>query len=676
MTAPPSHADPLGTDRDAALSLPPHDLAAAPGRHDPRWVRPALLGLLGATALLYLWGLGASGYANTFYSAAAQAGATSWKAFFFGSSDAANSIMVDKPPASLWVMDLSARIFGVNPWSILVPQALEGLATVGVLYAAVRRRHGPAAGLLAGAALALTPVAALMFRFNNPDALLVLLLTVAAYAVVRAIEAGRTGWLVTAAVFIGLGFLTKMMQAFLVVPGLGLAYLVAAPVTLRRRIGQLLVAGGALVISSAWWVAIVELWPAADRPYVGGSQTNSVLELIFGYNGFGRLTGNETGSVGGGGRFGRPGGGGMFGGGGPGQLFGWAMGSQIAWLLPAALLFLVTLLWIGRRMPRTDRQRASVLLWGGWLLVAGAVFSFAQGIIHPYYTVALAPAISALAGIGATTLWRLRSTPPARATLAIGLACTAMWAYLLLDRAPDWQPWLRLAVLIGGLVCAGVLALPAQARRSTGLVVAAVAVVLGLAAPAAYALETAATPHRGAIPSAGPQVGGFGRPGFRGPGFGGRGPGGGTPAFPGHRVHHDGFSGHGFPAGTAPGGIGGLLNGTTSNTALNALLARDADRYIWVAAAVGSNTAAGFQLATGHPVMPVGGFNGSDPSPTMAQFQQDVARGEIHYFIGGGGFGGQRGGSSSSRQIAAWVQQNFTATRVGNATVYDLTMER
>ncbi|HEY3894413.1 MAG TPA: glycosyltransferase family 39 protein [Pseudonocardiaceae bacterium] len=652
-------------------------MAATPERHDPRWVRPALLGLLGATALLYLWGLGASGYANTFYSAAAQAGATSWKAFFFGSSDAANSIMVDKTPASLWVMDLSARIFGVNPWSILVPQALEGLATVGVLYAAVRRWHGPAAGLLAGAALALTPVAALMFRFNNPDALLVLLLTVAAYAVVRAIEAGRTGWLVTAAVFIGLGFLTKMMQAFLVVPGLGLAYLVAAPVTLRRRIGQLLVAGGALVISSAWWVAIVELWPAADRPYVGGSQTNSVLELIFGYNGFGRLTGNETGSVGGGGRFGRPGGGGMFGGGGPGQLFGWAMGSQIAWLLPAALLFLVTLLWIWRRMPRTDRQRASVLLWGGWLLVAGAVFSFAQGIIHPYYTVALAPAISALAGIGATTLWRLRSTPQARATLATGLACTAMWAYLLLDRAPDWQPWLRVAVLIGGLVCAGVLALPAQARRSTGLVVAAVAVVLGLAAPAAYALETAATPHRGAIPSAGPQGGGFGRPGFGGPGFGGGpGPGGGAPAFPGHRAHHDGFSGHGFPAGTAPGGIGGLLNGTTSNTALNALLARDADRYIWVAAAVGSNTAAGFQLATGHPVMPVGGFNGSDPSPTMAQFQQDVARGEIHYFIGGGGFGGQRGGSSSSRQIAAWVQQNFTATRVGNATVYDLTMER
>jgi hypothetical protein len=232
--------------------------------------------------------------------------------------------------------------------------------------------------------LALTPVAVLMFRFNNPDALLVLLLTLSAYALVKAMEAGRASWLVAAAALIGLGFLTKMMQAFLVVPGFALAYLVAAPVTLRRRIGQLSLAGVALVVSSGWWVAIVELWPAADRPYVGGSQTNSILELIFGYNGFGRLTGNEIGSVGGGGGPGGPGGGGMFGG-GASQLFDWAMGSQIAWLLPAALLFFLTLLWLGRRMPRTDRLRASMLLWGGWLLVTGTVLSYAQGIIHPYY---------------------------------------------------------------------------------------------------------------------------------------------------------------------------------------------------------------------------------------------------------------------------------------------------
>ncbi len=659
----------------ATTLAPPAAPAPTAPRREPRWVRPALAGLLGATALLYVWGLGASGYGNTFYSAAVQAGATSWKAFLFGSSDAANSIMVDKPPASLWVMELTARIFGVNPWSILVPQALEGVAAVGVLYAAVRRWHGPAAGLLAGAVLALTPVTVLMFRFNNPDALLVLLLVLGAYALIRALEAGRTGWLVAAAVFLGFGFLTKMMQAFLVVPGFALTYLVAAPVALRRRIGQLLAAGVALVVSSGWWVAIVELWPAADRPYVGGSQTNSVLELIFGYNGFGRLTGNEIGSVGRGGLAGGPRGpgGGMSGGGGVRQLFDWSMGSQIAWLLPAALLFLLTVLWAGRRMPRTDRLRASMLLWGGWLLVTGAVLSYAQGIIHPYYTVALAPAIGGLVGIGAVTLWQLLSRLLARAVLAAGLAGTTVWAFVLLDRVPSWQPWLRVVVLTAGLVCAVVLATPAAARSRMGLVVAAAGVVLGLAAPSAYALDTAATPHRGAIPSAGPQGGGFG--GARPGGFPGRRFS--SQRAPGHGFSRDGFAGsfQGGPGGGS-GRMGALLGGTTSNTALNALLARDADRYTWVAAAVGSNMAAGVQLATGHPVMPVGGFNGSDPSPTLAQFQQYVTRGAIHYFIGGSGFPGQRGGSSSSRQIADWVQQNFTATTVGGATVYDLTGAR
>src|SRR5215831_17933878 len=271
---------------------------------DPSWVRPSVLALLVLTGLLYLWGLGASGWANSFYSAAVQAGSSSWKAFFFGSSDAANFITVDKPPASLWVMDLSARVFGVNAWSILVPQALEGVAAVGLLYATVRRRFSAPAGLLAGAVFALTPVAALMFRFNNPDALLTLLLVGAAYAVTRALEDARTSWLLLAGGLVGLGFLTKMLQAFLVVPGFAAVYLLAAPTTLRRRVVQLLLGGAAMFAAAAWWVAIVALWPASSRPYIGGSQTNSILELIFGYNGFGRITGDETGSVVGGQAFG------------------------------------------------------------------------------------------------------------------------------------------------------------------------------------------------------------------------------------------------------------------------------------------------------------------------------------------------------------------------------------
>src|SRR5213080_433535 len=233
-----------------------HEEADGPARPggDPAWARPALILLLAATAVLYLWRLGDSGYANSFYSAAVQASTKSWKAFFFGSFDSSNFITVDKPPVSLWVMGISARLFGVNSWSILVPQALEGIASVALLYAAVKRWFGPAAGLLAGGILALTPVAVLIFRFNNPDALLTLLLIGAGYALTRSVERARTPWLLLAASLIGLGFLTKMLQALIVVPGFALVYLLAAPTSVRRRVLQLLAGGAAVLVSAGWWV--------------------------------------------------------------------------------------------------------------------------------------------------------------------------------------------------------------------------------------------------------------------------------------------------------------------------------------------------------------------------------------------------------------------------------------
>lgn len=206
--------------------------------------------MLAGTAVLYLWNLGANGFGNAYYAAAVQAGTLSWKALFFGSLDPGSFITVDKPPAALWVMGLSGRIFGFSPWSMLVPNALLGVATVWLLHAAVRRVAGPGAALLAGAALALTPVAVLMFRFNNPDALLVLLVVGAGYATVRAIETADTRWLLLAGALLGFGFLTKMLQAFVVAPGLGLAYLVAAPTGLGRRIRQLVAAGLAIVVSA------------------------------------------------------------------------------------------------------------------------------------------------------------------------------------------------------------------------------------------------------------------------------------------------------------------------------------------------------------------------------------------------------------------------------------------
>jgi 4-amino-4-deoxy-L-arabinose transferase-like glycosyltransferase len=650
------------------------------------WVRPALLTLLGVTALLYLWSLGASGWANSFYSAAVQAGSSSWKAFLFGSFDSSNFITVDKPPAALWVMDISARLFGVNPWSILVPEALAGVATVGLVFATVRRWFTPAAGLLAGTAVALTPVAALMFRFNNPDALLVLLLTAATYATVRAIEDGRTRWLVLAGTLVGTGFLTKMLQAFLVVPALALVFLVTAPTPLRRRLLGLLAGGVALVVASGWWVAIVQLIPAADRPYIGGSQDNSLLNLIFGYNGFGRLTGNEAGSVGGTGTAGS-----MWGPTGWNRLFLADFGGQIAWLIPAALILLVAGLWMTRRAPRTDRTRAGFLLWGGVLLVSGGVISLSSGIIHPYYTVALAPPVGAIVGMGVVTLWGRRDRLPWRLVLAATLAATVVCSYVLLGRSPDWYPWLRMAVIVLGLLAAAGLALAShrRGRLSAGLAVAGL--LAGLAGTTAYTVDTVLTPHSGAIVSAGPAVagGGFGRPG--GPGGGGGAPGGraGFGPGPGGFAPPGGVGGRpgggvGAFGGEPPGGFGGgpgaagpgggLLQSSTPGSALVALLSGNTGHYTWVAATVGANSAAGYQLATGAPVMAIGGFNGSDPTPTLAQFEAAVQQHQVHYFIAGGRGGGPGGGASTSAAITTWVQSTFTASSVDGVTVYDLTV--
>ncbi len=633
---------------------------------DPGWVRPALLGLLAATGLLYLWDLAASGWANAFYAAAVQAGSQSWEAFFYGSSDAANSITVDKPPASLWVMEIAVRLFGLNSWSLLVPQALMGVASVAIVYLSVRRVVGAGAGLLAGAAMALTPVAVLMFRFDNPDALLVLLMSLAGYATVRAVEQAGLRWMVAVGVLIGVAFLTKTLQAVLVVPGFALVYLVAAPTTLGRRVLHVLAAGGALLVSAGWWVAIVELVPASWRPYIGGSQTNSVWELIWGYNGLGRLTGDETGSVGGGGGNG----GGNWGSTGITRLFGAEIGGQVAWLLPAALALLVAGLVAVGRAPRTDLRRAALLTWGSWLLVTGLTFSFMAGIFHAYYTVALAPAIAALVGIGGGLLWQRRGQVWARIVLALTLAGTAVWSFVLLDRSADFLPWLRWLVLGAGLLAGLGLLVADRVGRTVTATVVAVGVLAALGGPAAYAVQTAGTPHTGSIPSAGPAVSG-------GTGFGGGrgGLGGGTPptgGLGGRAGAPPGGGTGGTAAGRPTGGMGGLLTAADASDEVVAVLEEHADSYTWVAAAVGSNNAAGYQLATGEPVMALGGFNGSDPSPTLAQFQAQVADGEVHWFIGGSLGMASDGGSSASAEIAAWVAQSFTAQTVDGVTLYDL----
>jgi 4-amino-4-deoxy-L-arabinose transferase-like glycosyltransferase len=679
-------------------------------RSSPGWARPALIALLLCTAIAYIWDLSASGYANSFYAAAVQAGTKSWKAMFFGSIDSSSFITVDKPPASLWVMEISGRIFGFSSWSMLVPQALEGVAAVALLYAAIKRWFGAGAGLL------------------------VCLLVASAYCLTRAIEHAGTKWVIAAGTMIGLAFLAKMMQAFLVLPAFGLVYLVAAPTGLRRRLAQLLAGALAILVSCGWWVAIVALWPASSRPMIDGSPDNNIFNLIFGYNGLGRIFGSS--GPGGGG----PGGGG--GGAGTGfsgptgllRLFDDLMGAQASWLLPAALLALVVGLWHSRRAPRTDRTRAALLLWGGWLIVTALIFSFSTGVIHTYYTVALAPAIAALVAIGGSVLWRVRGTTGARLTAALAVAVTAGWSYALLDRTPDWESWLGVLVLASGsLAVIGLLAAPALRRlglRAPVTAVAVFAVLACLAGPVAYSAQTITTAHTGSIPSAGPGssiAGGMGPGGGFGPGgVGGTGsralglPGArgattsGAPPIPGGAPGgSNSGSGQAYSSsGTEAGGVqlfgssGAKRSGGTSSTATGGLrsaggapsfggggagagqitvssalkkaLESDAGHYRWVAAVSGSQTAASLELGTGgEPVMAIGGFNNQGGNLTLAQFKAYVAKGEIHYYIvsgnGGGGPGGGGSGVSSSSAIATWVKANFKSVKVGGQTVYDLT---
>ncbi|MEV0108986.1 glycosyltransferase family 39 protein [Nocardia sp. NPDC050799] len=679
---------------------------AVPARRNTPWEKIGLAVLLLGTAAAYFWNLTANGFANTFYAAAVQSGAKSWEAFFFGSSDWSNAVTVDKTPAALWPMELSARLFGFGSGSMLAPQVLMAVASVALLWATVRRSFGATAGLVSGLVLAVTPVAALMFRFNNPDALLVLLMVAAVWAMARAVEDGRWRWPVLCGAFVGFGFLAKQLQVMLVLPALAVVYLFAGPPRLGTRITQLCAAGAAMVAAAGWWILIAQLWPADSRPYFGGSEHNSIIELTLGYNGLDRLS-----SAGGG-----PGGG--FGSdAGIARLFGASIGGQIGWLIPAALILLVAATVVRGRAVRTDRQRATLLLFGGWGLVTGVVFSFMTGTFHQYYTVALAPAVAAVTGAGGVALWRERDRLWVRSVLAGTVALTAVTSWVFLGRSAEFVPWLRWVVLGAGALAAVAVLIRA---RKVSVVAVLTALFVGLAGPVAYTVDTLATPHTGSIVLAGPSTGsdGFGGPGGpdRGPGGmdgapGGQGaaPGetgatsGDTGAAPGELGATPGAAGGGSadadamsggsgaafagagddgrgdgtggrPDGQQDGGAGIPGQGGESSAAVAALLRQNAGSYTWAAATVSSMNAAGYQLAADVPVMSIGGFGGGDPSPTLEQFQQYVADGVIHYFIAGGRGGGPGSASQSeASKIGRWVQDNFTATEIDGVTVYDLT---
>ncbi|WP_158843731.1 glycosyltransferase family 39 protein [Saccharothrix deserti] len=598
----------------ATLTAP--ETTPAAHRRPRNWTTPALVVLLVGTAVLYLWNLTDSGWGNSYYAAATQAGSQSWTAWLFGGLDAGGVITVDKPPVFLWISGLFARIFGFSSWTVLAPQAIEGVLAVWLLYATVKRTSGAVAGLIAGAALAVTPVAVLMFRFNLPDALLVLLMVAGAYCTVRALEKASGWWLALAGVAIGFAFLTKMGQAFLVLPAFTAAYLLAAPTTLPKRFLHLLGAGLAVAVSAGWFIALVALWPADSRPYIGGSSNDSLWELAIGYNGLGRIFGGSGGGmvVGGNGNANI----GFGGSTGIDRLFGASMGGEISWLLPAALIGLVAGLWFTRRMPRTDKTRAALVLWGLWVLGNGIVFSFMSGITHPYYTVAVAPGVAALVAIAGREMWRGRKHFPVRVALALMVAAAGFWGFALLQRYADWMPWIRwtvaaLTVLVATAIVMG-------ARRT-----AALALITSLFSSAAFGVATAATAHGGSIPMSGPASYSSGM---------GGGMGGGM-----DQVSDE---------------LADLLRNTTGT---------------WAAATTSAQSAASLSLASGKAVIGIGGWSGGDPAPTLEEFEQYVADGRIGYFVSGGGMGGGRGGGN---EISEWVAANYEAMTIGGSTVYQL----
>lgn len=621
--------------------------------------RIALCALLVGTAALYLWNLSANGWANEFYAAAVQAGSVSWKAFIFGSSDAANSITVDKPPLFLWPMELSVRLFGFNSWSMLVPQALIGVAGVALLWWTVRRNAGPTAAFIAGLVLALVPIYASMCRYNNPEPMMLLLMIASVWAVLEAVRDGRIRWLVLSGLFVGLGFLTKQLEALIAVPALGATYLLCGPPALAVRLRQLGIAAAAAILGGGWWVALAELWPVSSRPWIGGSPSNSFLELTFGYNGLDRITGKHAGNS-------------------PmaslakdnplasqqgfGRMFSSIIGGQISWLLAAALVLTVTAAVVLRKAPRTDLERACVIGFGGWLLIVWLLFDFMTGkggMFSPYYTVALAPAIAAQVGLGAAVVWRHRETRWARGLCAALVLGTGVWAVVVLAREPGFVPWLRWVIVAVAVLAAAIWM--SGRYREAGVVATAVAVLAG---PLAFCVDTTGHGTHGGLPLAGPTA-----------------------------AHVDFFramkqaakdAGEHKESKATPA-LAAILKDapkdddrTQQNTPdpdLTAYLEHDAGRYTWMAAAVRSNTAAPYQLTSGRPVMPVGGFTGRDPFPALAQFRDYVARRQIHFFVVERLAAPPKGDSQPevSTAITEWVERTFTPRGFHGVAVFDLT---
>ena len=595
-----------------------------------KWTLPVLLVL---TGVLYLFGALHNGMANSYYSAAVQAASQDWTAWLFGSLDAANYVSVDKPPLATMVMGLSARLFGFSSFSMLLPSVLAGVGSVWLVYAAVKRQFGFTSAVIAGATLMLTPVAALMFGFNNPDAILTLMLTASGYAFLRSLEGKRPLlWLSLAGLFTGLAFNTKMLQGLMVLPAMVLVYLVFAKPPIVTRFLHLIFAGVITTMSTLWWSVLVWLTPAGSRPWVGSTNDNNIWSLIFGYNGLGRLLGGRGGGVGPGGGHG-PGGTGFGGQTGIFRIFNNDFGPNIAWLLVLALAGGGLMLWILRKTPRTNRGRAAVIFWMLWLLTHIVIFSMTSGVIHPYYVVVMAPAVAALVGISLPFLWGAYTRrKPYGWLLPVLVGVTAVTTVIILGYTGTmtWLMWivglLGLTGMIGLLVN---LYAPRRWLQNLAIIAAIAACTL---APTVYTLATVNVTHTGSIPTAGPNS-------------------------------------------TAMQGSNN--ESSQADSQLVQYLVEHQNGATWLVAVASANESAAIQLTSGQPVMAVGGFNGSDTPLTLEQFKQLVKAGKVKYYAisshgrGGGGPGG------GNNEITTWVKQTGTVVNYGGSdvTLYELSRE-
>lgn len=608
---------------------------------DPPWERPALLFLLLANTVLYSWNLSANGWANYFYSAAVQSGTMDARAFFFGSSDWGNSITVDKPPLSLWLMGLSVRLFGLSPLAMLLPQVALGVGTTLLIYLILKHCVSGIAALMASMVFFTTPIVTLMSRYNNPDPLMLFLMAAAAWFVVRSISTGRSRWFIIAGGFLGLAFMTKQLQGLLCVPACGMAYLLLSPTSWALRLRTTTAAIGTLVVSGGLWMTIVDSIPAESRPYVGGSPSDSVLELTFAYNGIDRILGgaevpkpmavpsqytttdSDAGLL---------------------RLLNANYNQEASWLLFGTLLAAIVLVTRWNKLPKTGEFRTLVVISVGWLVTAYVLLSFMGDQIHTYYTAALAPPLALTIGMFTDELIRSSTEKVVRLVGSVVALSMLITSWLILGGLTEWPAWLPGVILVLGILGLSALAIKPPTIK-VELVAACLLVVSILCGPVITSVHNVTVAFSGSNPWSGvPSK---------------------NPAAISHMLEamqtNELTWGHDIAFGRDPDWqVTDALKETTCT---------------WAAASYASQTAARLQLESNRPVMPLGGFAGLDPSPTVEEFKARVSEGEVCYFIQQEAFLAVQEPNSESAAISRWVQNNFSSERLGSTTVYLLKRE-